>query len=60
MPGHVRIRLSYGKYRSPWFDYLFVSKDEMHTILAGTGWRIRRFIDTDDSVYIAIIEKTKL
>ena len=41
-------------------DYLFVSKDDMQTILDGTGWRIRRFIDTDNSVYIAIIEKTKL
>ena len=60
MPGQVRIRVRYGKYRSSWFDYLFVSKDEMQTIFDGTGWRIRRLIDTDDSVYIAIIEKTKL
>jgi len=34
-----------------------VSKDEMEEILDGTGWYIRKYIDSDTSSYIAIIEK---
>ncbi len=34
-----------------------VSKEEMKEILKGTGWKIRKFIDSEDSQYIAIIKK---
>lgn len=57
MPGQLRIRVRYKKYVTPWYDYLFVSKDEMEDILEGTGWRATHFIDSGDSVYTAIIEK---
>lgn len=57
MPGQLRIRVRYKKYVTPWFDYLFVSKDEMEDILEGTGWRATHFIESGDSVYTAIIEK---
>ncbi len=57
MAGQVRIRVRFGKYATPWFDYLMVSKDEMKDILKGTGWKVKEFIDSGSSQYIAIIEK---
>jgi len=45
------------KYVGRWFDYLMVSKEEMKEILKGTGWKVKKFIDSEDSLYIAIIEK---
>ena len=59
MGGQVRLRVRYKKYATPWFDYLMVSKEEMADILEGTGWEIRRFIDSRGPVYIAIIGKKK-
>lgn len=57
MPGQVRIRVRYKRYSTPWFDYLFVSKDEMINIIKDTGWKIDNFIDSDGSSYIGIITK---
>ena len=34
-----------------------VSKEEMVEILNETGWKVKEFIDSEDSQYIAIIEK---
>ena len=58
MPGELKLRVRYKKYKTPWFDYLIVSKNEMKRILEGTGWRIKRFISSENSVYIGIIGKT--
>ncbi len=58
MPGQSRIRIRYKNYKGRWFDYLFVSKKEMESIVNGTGrWKINRFLDSTDApgVYIAII-----
>lgn len=57
MSGQLRLRIRYQTCATPWFDYLLVSQDEMRTILAGTGWKVRRFIDSDGSMYVAVIEK---
>ncbi len=57
MPGQLKIRVRYKRYVTPWFNYLIVSKREMEKILQGTGWKVKRFIDSTGSVYIAIIEK---
>jgi SAM-dependent methyltransferase len=57
MPGQVRRRIRYKKHATPWFDYLLVSKNEMKSILKGTGWQVKRFIDTEGPVYTAVIEK---
>ena len=57
MPGQLRIRIRFEKYVTDWFDYLIVSKDEMKEILEGTGWEIRRFIDSGSAQYIAVIQK---
>jgi SAM-dependent methyltransferase len=57
MPGQLRIRVRFKKYIGNWFDYLLVSKSQMKDILKGTGWKVRKFIDSDKSIYIAVIEK---
>lgn len=57
MSGQLRLRVRYKKYASDWFEYLIVSRDEMKQLLNGTGWKIRRFINSKSSLYIAIIEK---
>ncbi len=57
MPGQIRIRVRFGKVIGDWFDYLFVSPNEMKMILEGTGWRIRKIIDSGKASYIALIEK---
>ena len=59
MSGQLRLRVRYKKYAMPWFDYLIVSKDEMESILEGSGWSVNRYIDSDASYYMAIIDKTK-
>jgi len=57
MPGQLHIRIRFRTYICDWLDYLLVSKDEMKEILKHTGWRVKNFIDSDRSSYIAIIEK---
>jgi len=59
MSGQVRLRIRYKTHATPWFDCLLVSKKEMESIMEGTGWKVRRFIDGDGPVYIAVIEKER-
>jgi cyclopropane fatty-acyl-phospholipid synthase-like methyltransferase len=59
MTGQLRIRVRYLTYIGSWFDYLLVSQDEMQEILAGTGWQVSRFLESEGSPYVAIIEKKK-
>jgi SAM-dependent methyltransferase len=57
MPGQVRIRVRFRKYAGEWFDYLYVSREEMEKILEGTGWRVRQFIGSSGSAFMAVIDK---
>lgn len=57
MAGQLRIRSRYKSYRTPWFDYLFVSESEMAEIVAGTGWKIREVIGSGNVVYSVVLEK---
>lgn len=57
MGGQIRLRIRFEKYVGRWLDYLMVSKEEMKEILNGTGWKVRDFIDSEDSRYVVIIEK---
>jgi SAM-dependent methyltransferase len=57
MPGQLRLRIHSGHACTPWFDYLLVSPAEMHKIVAGTGWRVARLVHSEDSVYVAVLEK---
>ena len=57
MSGQLRCRIRFERYVSKWFDWLMVSKEEMEEILKGTKWKIRKTLDSEDSQYVAIIEK---
>ena len=51
------MRIRFQKFKTPFFDYLFVSKSEMEDILDGTGWHVTRYLDLNERLYVAIIEK---
>ena len=57
MSGQIRMRVRYEAYASPWFDYLMVSKPELEVILAGTGWRVHTYFNSEGSSYAAVLEK---
>jgi SAM-dependent methyltransferase len=57
MPGQLRLRVRHRSYATPWFDYLIVSQDEMRALLEGTGWHVSRFLDGEEGLYVAVIEK---
>lgn len=58
LPGSVRLRIRYRNSVGPWFDWLFVSRAEMRTLLRGTGWRPTRIIgDRPSRPYVAVLEK---
>ena len=57
MSGQIRLRVRYKRYCTPWFDYLMVSPQELKVILAGTDWRVRRFLKSGGPTYVAVIEK---
>lgn len=59
MSGQLRLRVRYRRFKTPWFDYLIVSKEEMKEIVQGTGWTISQFIDSDGPTYIAVINKDR-
>ncbi len=57
MAGQIRMRVRYLVYRSEWFDYLMVSREQMQAILPGTGWRVVRFLGSAGPAYAAVLEK---
>ena len=58
MAGQLRLRVRYKGARTPWFDYLIVSRGEMEDILKGTGWAVERYLQSEGGPYIAVIERT--
>jgi SAM-dependent methyltransferase len=57
MPGQIKMRVRFRKAIGEWFDYLFVSPEEMMKIIGETNWQIEKFIAPDEANYVAIIEK---
>lgn len=58
MPGQVRLRIRFRDCIGPWFNYLFVSPDELAGILKNTGWALRKVItESAHPSYIAVIDK---
>jgi hypothetical protein len=57
LPGQVRIRVRHRDAATPWFDYLMVSPAQLEQLVDGTGWRLARVLDSDDT-YVAVLEKT--
>ena len=57
MAGQVNLRIRYGKTVGEWFDYLFVSPEEMQDLLKNTNWQIVEVIKSDGANYFAVIGK---
>lgn len=58
MSGQLRLRVRRGLCCSKWFDYLMVSKPEMEEIVEGAGWKVLEYINSEGSLYIAVIGKS--
>ena len=59
MSGQYRHRERYRNLKGPWYDWLFVSRDEMREIVAGTGWVVREFIEAEGAQFVAVLEKER-
>jgi len=57
MGGQIRMRVRYKGYKSPWFDYLFLSRKELEELLEGTGWRLKGIIARYGPSYAVNIER---
>ena len=61
LPGQLKVRIRFMQYSTEWFDLLYVSKKEMKEILKGTGWKVYKFINSQEfsknGLYTAIIKK---
>jgi SAM-dependent methyltransferase len=58
MGGQLRIRIRYRELATPWFDYLFLSRDELEELVDGTGWRLVDTLEDEPPLYIAVLERT--
>jgi len=59
LSGEGRIRIRYRKYVSEWFDFLRLTRDELRGLLDGTPWRLQQTIESDDTLYVAVLEKDR-
>jgi SAM-dependent methyltransferase len=57
LSGQSRVRIRYRGYMTPWFDYFRITPGELSELLDGTGWETRRLLQSDDSLYVAVIDK---
>lgn len=57
MAGQIRIRVRHLELATPWFDWMFLSREELEEILKGTGWQLQRIIEVGDPTYVAVIDK---
>jgi len=55
--GQIRMRVRYGKAVGEWFDYLFVSPEEMREIFRDTDWQIEELLNAEEANYVAVIQK---
>jgi 2-polyprenyl-3-methyl-5-hydroxy-6-metoxy-1,4-benzoquinol methylase len=57
MGGQIRMRVRYKQYKSPWFDYLFLSREELEGLLEGSGWRLKEIIAGSGPGYAVRLER---
>ncbi len=58
--GQNRIRVRHKKAVSPWFEFLYVSKNELEEIIKDTGWEVNHYIDDVEQGqrYVAVLRKS--
>ncbi|MFL5924285.1 MAG: class I SAM-dependent methyltransferase [Gaiellaceae bacterium] len=59
MGGQLRIRIRHGTYKTPWFDYLLASPEEMADLAQGTGWELTRVIGEGEPFYVGVLERAR-
>jgi SAM-dependent methyltransferase len=57
MSGQLRIRVRYRDYATKWFDYFFLSRDELRELVSGTGWTVVRTLEDESPMYVVVLEK---
>ena len=58
-PHAQRYRVRSQRYATPWFYYLMFPPAEMERLVAGTGWRIDRFIDDGSPRFAVVLVKER-
>ncbi len=58
LPGQIRIRIRHRHYKTPWFDYLYVSQSELESLIADTGWSLERAIGSSGGLYVAVLRRS--
>ncbi|MGH2662697.1 MAG: class I SAM-dependent methyltransferase [Actinomycetota bacterium] len=59
LSGQSRIRIRYRHHVTPWFDYFRITPGELAELLDGTGWQLSRILDSENDLYVAVIEKQR-
>ena len=57
MGGQIRMRVRFERVVGAWFDYLFVSPEEMAGILRESDWQVEKFISPESANYFAVMRK---
>ena len=57
MPGQMRMRIRHLDYKTPYFDFLLASPDEIKTIIEGTVWKLDKTFGDVNNGFIALIKK---
>lgn len=55
LPGQIRMRVRHRRVVGPWFDWLFVSLDELGGLARASGWTITEATEPDPS-YAVVLE----
>ncbi len=58
-PGQIRMRVRYRTVATNWFDYLFVSPDELHELANAAGWHLEEFTEPAPT-YMAVLRPNRL
>jgi SAM-dependent methyltransferase len=58
MRGQIRLRIRHRQWATPWFDYLFVSPEEMDALARSGGWRLSRILADEGAYYVGVLVKT--
>jgi SAM-dependent methyltransferase len=59
LSGQLRLRIRFEQYIGPWFDYMFVSPEEVRKIVAGTGWKLSELVPGRGPLYVVVLEKRR-